>query len=1124
MAGDEVDYGSARITLDLDVEDAERQARDVGTGIERALTRAMRDVGRTVRNSINGGLRGAAANVQVAPDLSRFERALRTGVRGITDLTVPVVADLRSLQRSLSRRGVLDSVALPVTPDVSGFGRALQRAIRQVRAQVPVAADSRALVRDIQAQLRRVRAPRISVQADVDVSRVQSRLRSLEVPRIDATVVLDVGRIEARLRELAQREITIPIHLGEPGGGGGGGEVAEGLLSRLRSSLAGAGEIGLGFGAEAMAGIRAGLTAAGPWGAVIAAVLAYAALIGKALMTGIEGVIEKQKLTGALRAALGLGTKDADAAGRVVGQLYARGVVDSVEEGTAAVQAAIRAGLAAPSDFPGLESLSTKIADLGTLMEEDVGAVARAVGQMVKTGLVDNASQGIDLLTKSVQQGGNAAEDLLDTVTEYGTQFRQLGLSGQEAFGLIQQGLRGGARDSDVIADTLKEFSIEAAQGGTRVVDAFKAMHLNATQLTEAFAKGGPSARKALGEILDKLHAIKDPLKRNQAAVGLFGTKAEDLAGAIEALDLKTAAKEMDDFGGAATRAGDDLRNNLGSKFETIGRELKQAFQGLFTGDFSQFADIGKAIQDALPLLKSTGEQIAVSISQGIVQYGPKVFEAVFDLASQIGEKVDIWGPLLLKVAAGAAAIPALIGGLILTALIGALQGLGGKILPYLEIAWDAVVNFFTETVPVWGSQLGGAISDALSSAWESAKSAVSSGISAVVGFFAQLPVRIVEAAGAVGSAVGDLFVSGFDLAVQTASAGVQAVVDFFVQLPGRIVAGLAVLPGLLLDAFTSAIAYLAIGVLAGIAGIVYIFTELPQKIGASLVSLGTLLLTAFQVAWATVTTWLSTAITTTVAFFQVLPGRVANALSSFGTFLVSRLVTGFSAANSRITSWISSAVAFFQALPGRVGSALSSFGTFLVSRLVTGFNAANSRITSWISSAVGFFRALPGKIGSALSSLGSRIGGAFSSAAGSARSAVSSLISGLVSLFGSLPGRIVAAIGNVGGQIMSKIKSGIPASVRKYLPFANGGLVLGPTHALIGEAGPEVVIPLTRPKRAAELAEQSGLLDMLRGTAQTRGTQPAVVNQYVTINEVGDARTTAHRVASRLALAGGLL
>lgn len=45
---------------------------------------------------------------------------------------------------------------------------------------------------------------------------------------------------------------------------------------------------------------------------------------------------------------------------------------------------------------------------------------------------------------------------------------------------------------------------------------------------------------------------------------------------------------------------------------------------------------------------------------------------------------------------------------------------------------------------------------------------------------------------------------------------------------------------------------------------------------------------------------------------------------------------------------------------------------------------------------------------------------------------------------------------------------------------FARGGIVTGPTNALIGEAGPEAVIPLTNPGRAAEVLNEAGLTSMI--------------------------------------------
>lgn len=1009
--GDDV-AGSARITITLDDTDVIADTQRLGDRIQRALDRATRAVGRQIHRNVQRGMRAAGAvAVRVEPDLRDFQRAVGRGLRGVGGISVPV------------------------TPDTARFTARLNRVLRRQRAEVQVTVDTRSLQRQVQQAVRRVRAPRLTVAVNADLARAQRQLRSLSGPRIEAAVVLDVARIQAQLRELAQRRITIPIHLGEPAGGGEG--VGEGLLSRLRGSLSGAGAIGLGFGAEALAGIRAGLLAAGPWAAVVAGVAAYAVLVGKAITTGIEGVIQQQQITGVLRAQLGVSAGEAASAGRVVGQLYARGVVDSVEEGTAAVQAALRQGLAVKGDIPGLERISTQLQDVARLMEEDVGQVARAVGQMIKTGLVDDASQALDLFTRSVQQGGNAAGDLLDTFSEYSTQFRQLGLSAEEAFGLIQQGLKGGARDADVIADTLKEFSIEAAQGGQRVVDAFKDMGLNAGRLTQAFAKGGPDARRALDQVLDALHAIEDPLERNQAAVGLFGTKAEDMAGAISSLDLDTAARQLDDVGGAAERAGNALRDNLGIKLQRIGREAKQAFQGLFTGDFSQLADVGSAIRDALPDLKAAGKRMLDSLAQGIREYGPRLFQGVFKVGDWIGNNIDVWGPLLVKLAAAASSLPAIIGALLLTALAGAFKGLGQKLWPYLQTAWDAVRGFFTQTIPQWGAEVAGGIAAALGSAWSAATGAIASGVGAVV--------------------------------------------SFFTSLPGRIASALAALPGILIDLFTSAVAGVGIALLTLLAGIVYTFTELPKRIASALASLGSMLLGVFR--------------------------------------------SGFNAVSAAVSSFLSSVASFFSQLPGRVASALAA----LPGRLSSMFRSAGSSALSAAKSAgaavVSFFSALPGRIASAVSSVGSRIAGVFRSAAGSVRSAVSSLIASVVSLFAGLPSRIVGSLGNIGSQIVSKIKSGLPSAVRKYLPFADGGIVLGPTHALIGEAGPEVVIPLTRPRRAKQLVEESGLLGIIGadGKRRGRGEGSVTIAPSFTIYEAGDGETTARRVLHRMAMAYGL-
>lgn len=64
---------------------------------------------------------------------------------------------------------------------------------------------------------------------------------------------------------------------------------------------------------------------------------------------------------------------------------------------------------------------------------------------------------------------------------------------------------------------------------------------------------------------------------------------------------------------------------------------------------------------------------------------------------------------------------------------------------------------------------------------------------------------------------------------------------------------------------------------------------------------------------------------------------------------------------------------------------------------------------------------------------------------------------------------------------------------------FADGDIVNRPTLGVFGEAGPEVIIPLTKPARAAELAQQSGLTALL-------GNNGSVVLVYIG-NEQLDSR-----------------
>ncbi|GAB2572520.1 hypothetical protein GCM10027168_01640 [Streptomyces capparidis] len=298
--------------------------------------------------------------------------------------------------------------------------------------------------------------------------------------------------------------------------------------------------------------------------------------IGAALVAGIGSAMEKEAGSDLLAAQLGASPEEAKRLGEAAGEIYTSGWGESVADANEALKSLWQQGLVpAGATATEMEKIGKSAMDVAAVLGEEVGPTANAVGQMIKTGMAKDADEAFDILVRGAQEGGNKAQDLLDTFNEYGTQFRKFGLDGKTAMGLISQGLQGGARDADIVADAIKEFSIRAIDGSQTTADGFKAIGLNADDMRAKIAAGGPAAREALGVTLDRLRAIKDPAERSAAAVALFGTQSEDLGDALYSLDVDTAVESLGKVDGAAKRAGDTMHDNASRKITAFWRNLQ---------------------------------------------------------------------------------------------------------------------------------------------------------------------------------------------------------------------------------------------------------------------------------------------------------------------------------------------------------------------------------------------------------------------------------------------------------------------------------------------------------------------------------------------------------------------
>jgi hypothetical protein len=149
-----------------------------------------------------------------------------------------------------------------------------------------------------------------------------------------------------------------------------------------------------------------------------------------------------------------------------------------------------------------------------------------------------------------------------------------------------------------------------------------------------------------------------------------------------------------------------------------------------------------------------------------------------------------------------------------------------------------------------------------------------------------------------------------------------------------------------------------------------------------------------------------------------------------------------------------------------------SPFGTSMFNMVNNGMNRGETAADSGAQATATEIGTVTSQAVNALGNLGFVLYRFFTDAMAQAVSAVSAAAGTIVAILSAISSRI----STVNGQITALQNRPIPSVPQA----ANGGIFSAPTILEVGEAGREVIIPLTRPRRAAELADKSGLTAML--------------------------------------------
>lgn len=351
-----------------------------------------------------------------------------------------------------------------------------------------------------------------------------------------------------------------------------------------------------------------------------------------------------------------------------------------------------------------LEGLTADAITLRDVFGYDVNESIRAADALMSNFGI-TGEEAMNLIASGAQNGLDFSGELIDTVNEYSVQFAKVGFDAQDMFAIMQSGADGTAWNLDKVGDAIKEFSIRSIDGSTTTVDAFNAIGLNADEMMQTFAAGGEVANEAFYDVLDALLAMEDPVARDAAGVGLFGTMWEDLG--VEAVQaLADTEDALYDAGDAMDNIQDVKFDNLEDAFEMIKRQGEVAFLPLASSLASLMVDIAPAIGDVLGQLGPFIEQITASAMPLVEGFFGGLMDALNELGPIIGQTLpvlsDSIGMVFEAISPVIPIISELIGNLlpVISELIGALAPVISTVLSALTPVISAISQVVSALLP----------------------------------------------------------------------------------------------------------------------------------------------------------------------------------------------------------------------------------------------------------------------------------------------------------------------------------------------------------------------------------------------------------------------------------------
>lgn len=370
-----------------------------------------------------------------------------------------------------------------------------------------------------------------------------------------------------------------------------GNTKAGNMFNGVKDGAQSAGNSLVGFADDAAAAGTASTTAGAGAGVLTAGVAAAAIAIAAIVVAIIAYVAILKKLIGVMKDATTISSEFESAVASFAAQVGAS--QDQVESFSKALKDTFRDqgytdDIAEMADTLRLvyqvlglsgdaaEDMAKKISMIAKITNYDVKEIVRAQQRMV-TNLNLSAEEALDMILKTYQETGDLNSDLLDTYSEYSSQFAKIGMSAEYFYQILKTGAESGVMNLDKTADAFKELYLRMSDGTDDVKKSLNVLGLSHDVLISDISKGGKDAENAYAKIVTSISEIQDSASKQNVIAALFGAPGEDAGNKFFDM-LAEAQTDMEGFKNTTQEAADIIENTLAYQVSEFKNKLTELY------------------------------------------------------------------------------------------------------------------------------------------------------------------------------------------------------------------------------------------------------------------------------------------------------------------------------------------------------------------------------------------------------------------------------------------------------------------------------------------------------------------------------------------------------------------